>query len=306
MITSSKLQEKIIEFLSDQNNHSVQEIKAYLSQNNIIDYTEGQFAGSINTLLRNASIRKIDRGVYSTKKRSEDMKKCFIICPIGDEGSETRLNADKIFKYIITPVCEACDFNPIRIDQQNDTNSITQAIIDSLESSELVIADISGHNPNVFYEMGYRARTKKPMIHLRKKGELLPFDITTIRTLEYDLTDLDSVEEIKERLKKTIESFNYSEDSNMPQQEDASENAISSVIPLLYQILDSVGDLKNEVKNFSTETIGTVIRSMQPSQPQVSPDTALQMQLMNGFMQNPDSFMKLVELMDKYNKNIKK
>lgn len=234
------------------------------------------------------------------------MKKCFIICPIGDEGSETRLNADKIFKYIITPVCEACDFNPVRIDQQNDTNSITQAIIDSLESSELVIADISGHNPNVFYEMGYRARTKKPMIHLRKKGELLPFDITTIRTLEYDLTDLDSVEEIKERLKKTIESFNYSEDSNMPQQEDASGNAISSVIPLLYQILDSVGDLKNEVKNFSTETIGTVIRSMQPSQPQVSPDTALQMQLMNGFMQNPDSFMKLVELMDKYNKNIKK
>ena len=76
-------------------------------------------------------------------------------------------------------------------------------------------------------------------------------------------------------------------------------------MPLLYQILDTMGELKNEVKNFSTETIGTVIRSMQPSQPQMSPDTALQMQLMNGFMQNPDGFMKLVELSEKFNKSNK-
>lgn len=306
MASSSRIQEIIVEFLSDQENHSVQEIKSYLSQNSVNDYTEGQFAGSINTLLRNGTIRKIDRGIYSIKKRSEDMKKCFVVCPIGEEGSETRLNADKLFKYIIKPVCEVCEFNPVRVDQQNDANSITQTIIEALDNSELVIADISGHNPNVFYEMGYRARTKKPMIHLKKKGETLPFDVTTIRTLEYDLTDLDSVEEIKERLKKTIESFTYSESEDEPAQEDVTENVSSAIMPLLYQILDTMGELKTEVKNFSTETIGTVIKSMQPAQPQVSPDTALQMQLMSGLMQNPDSFMKLIELSDKLNKNGKK
>lgn len=306
MITSSRIQENIVEFLADQKNHTVQEIKAYLSQNDITNYTEGQFAGSINTLLRNGSIRKIDRGIYSLKKRSEDMKKCFVVCPIGDEGTDTRLNADKLFKYIIKPVCEVCEFNPVRVDQLNDANSITQTIIEALDSSELVIADISGHNPNVFYEMGYRTRTKKPMIHLRKKGEALPFDVTTIRTLEYDLTDLDSVEEIKERLKKTIESFTYPESEDEPEQENATENVSSTIIPLLYQILDTMSELKNEVKNFSTETIGTVIKSMQPAQPQVSPDTALQMQLMNGLMQNPDGFMKLVELSEKINKMGKK
>lgn len=306
MVTSSRIQEMIIKLLSDQESHAVQEIKAYLSQNGIDNYTEGQFAGSINTLLRNGSIKKMDRGVYSMKKRSEDMRKCFVVCPIGEEGSETRINADKLFKYIIKPVCEACEFNPIRVDQQNDANSITQTIIEALDNSELVIADISGHNPNVFYEMGYRARTKKPMIHLRMKGEALPFDVTTIRTLEYDLTDLDSVEEIKERLNKTIESFTYSESEDAPVQEDVAENVSSTIMPLLYQILDTMGELKNEVKNFSTETIGTVIKSMQPAQPQVSPDTALQMQLMNGFMQNPEGFMKLVEISEKLNKNGKK
>lgn len=301
MVTSSNIQECIVDFLSDNTKHSVQEIKAYLSQCGINDYTEGQFAGSITTLQRNGTIKKYNRGVYSMKPKIEDMKKCFIICPIGDEGSETRDNADKLFKHVIKPVCEKCNFNPIRIDMENDVNSITQGIIDSLDNSELVIADISGHNPNVFYEMGYRTRTKRPMIHLKKKGESIPFDVNTIRTLEYDLTDLDNVEEIKDRLKKTIESFTFSESTEKTAKEDSTEKNTATIMQVLYEILDTMDELKAEVKNFSPETIGAVVKSLQPNQPQMSPDTALQMQLMNGFMQNPEGFMKLVEFSEKFN-----
>ena len=306
MITSARLQEKILECLSDEENHSVQEIKTYLSENGIDGYTEGQFAGSINTMQRNGTIRKIDRGVYSIRQRSEDMKKCFVICPIGEEGSETRINSDKLLKHIISPVCEMCGFKADRVDQQNDASSITQNIVDSLENADLVIADISGHNPNVFYEMGYRARTKKPMIHLRKKGENIPFDVNAIRTFDYDLTDLDSVEEIKERLKKTIESFTYSDSIEAPTEDIPSPDNISpTIMPVLYQILDKMGELETAVKSFSPETIGTIVRSMQPAQPQVSPDTALQMQLMNGLMQNPEGFMRLFEISERMNKGKK-
>lgn len=302
MATSSKLQEKIVEYLADQENHSVQEIKVYLSQIGLNDYTEGQFAGSMNTLQRNGTIRKIERGIYSIRRRSEDMRKCFVVSPIGAEGSVIRANADKLFKYIIKPVCELCDFDPIRVDQLNDANSITQTIIEHLENADLVIADISGHNPNVFYEMGYRARTKKPMIHLKTKGENLPFDVNTIRTLDYDLTDLDSVDEVKGRLQKTIESFSYADSSDEFEIEDSTDNLSTSIMPALYQILDAVGELKNEVKNFTTDTISTVVKSMQPTQPQMSHDTAIQMQLMNGFMQNPEGFMKLIEFSEQFNK----
>ena len=229
------------------------------------------------------------------------MKKCFVISPIGAEGSDTRTNADKLFKYIIKPVCEDCDFEPIRVDKLNDANSITQTIIDHLEKSELVIADITEHNPNVFYEMGYRARTKKPIIHLKSKGENLPFDITTIRTLEYDLTDLDNVEQIKERLIKTIESFDYSEATDDTLIDDEpTKNTSAVIMPMLYQILDSVNDVKKEIKSINAETIGTIIKSMQTAQPQVSPDTALQMQLLGGFMQDPEGFMKLLEFSEQF------
>ena len=306
MISSANIQRKIIDYLSDQEQHSVQEIKAFLRQSETGDYTEGQFAGSINTLLRNGTIYKIDRGVYALKTRSENMKKCFVVSPIGGEGTEIRSNADKLFKHIIKPVCENCGFDAERVDQLCDADSITQTIVNKLESADLVIADMTGHNPNVFYEMGYRARTKKPMIHLKRKGDSLPFDVNTIRTLEYDLTDLDSVEEVKERLKKTIESFVFSEVTETLDEDALQDNASSAIIPILYQLLDLVTEIKTDVKNFPNDTISTIVRSMQPAQPQISPDAAMQMQLMNGFMQNPEAFMRMVEFVDKYNTKGKK
>ena len=301
MTSSARIQELITDFMNDEKNHSVQEIKAYLARTGVSDYTEGQFSGSINTLLRNGSIRKIDRGIYTFNKGVENMRRCFVVSPIGDAGSEIRNRADKLYKYIITPVCERCGFDAIRVDQINASDSITQTIIDSLETADLVIADISGHNPNVFYEIGFRTRTKKPIIHLKLVGESLPFDINTIRTFDYDLTDLDSVSSVKERLIQTINSFDYpSEDYGNEVDEDNRENVYEPVIPILFQILDAITDLKSEVNTRNNEIITTVIRTLQSTQPQLPPEAAMQTQLMNALLQNPESVMRLAELAKKY------
>ena len=45
------------------------------------------------------------------------MKTCFVVSPIGETDSEIRSNADKLFKYIISPVCESCGFEPVRVDE---------------------------------------------------------------------------------------------------------------------------------------------------------------------------------------------
>ena len=47
----------------------------------------------------------------------------------------------------------------------------------------------------------------------RSKGEKIPFDVTTIRAFDYDLTDLDNVEQLRERLQKTIQSFDFTKKS---------------------------------------------------------------------------------------------
>ena len=236
------------------------------------------------------------------------MKTCFVVSPIGEAGSEIRSNADKLFKYIISPVCEKCDFEPVRVDQINDSDSITQTIIDKLVSSELVIADISGHNPNVFYEMGFRKCTGKPIVHLKKKSESIPFDVNTIRTFEYDLTDLDNVEEIKQRLKQTIETFAYErQDDTLGQDEEFNTQVLSqNILHMLYQIQDSITELKDEVTKKDTETIKAIMQtSLNNAQKEESVDAIMMKVLLPEMIKNPKVFQNLMQIAEMANKTEK-
>lgn len=308
MTKSARIQEKIIEILADGNYHTVQEIKSFLRKAGISDYSEGQFSGSLNTLLRNQSIQKMDRGIYKIKQNwggKDFMKTCFVVSPIGETDSEIRSNADKLFKYIISPVCESCGFEPVRVDQINDSDSITQTIIDKLLSSELVIADISGNNPNVFFEMGYRKCTDKPIIHLKKKGETIPFDVNTVRTFEYDLTDLDNVEETKKRLEQTIGTFSFENKTNALGQDEENNKQLffQSILTMLYQIQDSITELKEQINKKDTETIQAIMQtSLNNAQKEESTDVVMMKTLLPELIKNPKLFQNLMQFAEMTNK----
>ena len=224
------------------------------------------------------------------------MKKCFVISPIGAENSEIRKRADQLFKYIIKPVCVECDFEAIRVDQINKSDSITQTIIDFIKSAELVIADMTGHNPNAFYEIGYRASTGKPMIYLKEKGETIPFDIASIRAFEYDLQNLDAVEEIKGRLKQTIGSFNISENSDDDLETSNNDTANSQLLSTLFSIQDDISKLRDEIKHKDTETIQAIISASQKTVPHEDANTAFLKAIFPEILKNPDSMKNLISL----------
>ena len=73
-------------------------------------------------------------------------------------------------------------------------------------------------------------------------------------------------------------------------------------MPTYYKIIDSLDDYKKENKNINNETISTVIKSMQNVQPQIQADTALKMQMLNSFMQNPDKIIQMYELSERLKK----
>ena len=306
MTKSARIQEGVVEFLADGCPHTVQEIKSFLQQVGISDYSEGQFSGSINTLLRNQSIKKIDRGIYKINQNFGGKTFMERIYPVF--VSYVAADADKLFKYIISPVCKSCGFEPVRVDQINDSDSITQTIIDKLLSSELVIADISGHNPNVFYEMGYRKCTDKPIIHLKKKGESIPFDVNTVRTFEYDLTDLDNVEETKKRLEQTIETFSFeNQDDTLGQDEEANKQPFTQgILTMLYQIQDSITELKEQVNKKDTETIQAIMQtSLNNVKKEESADAIMMKMLLPELIKNPESFQNLMQIAEIANKSKK-
>jgi hypothetical protein len=94
-------------------------------------------------------------------------KTCFFISRIGDVGSPERDFSDKLLKYIIAPVLEKCEYEkPVRADQITQPGVITTQVFTHLWNDDLVIADLTGGNPNVFYELAVRHIRRKPFVHM--------------------------------------------------------------------------------------------------------------------------------------------
>ncbi len=134
-------------------------------------------------------------------------KECFIICPIGSDDSSSRQRSDKLFKHLFEPVLADMGYAPIRSDKIDRVGNITPQIIGYLLNAPLVLADLSEHNPNVFYELGIRHTIRKPYIQFIAKGDRLPFDVAAIRSIAIDHTDLDSVHQAKDLLRKQIAEY---------------------------------------------------------------------------------------------------
>ena len=108
---------------------------------------------------------------------------------------------DKIFAFVLMPFHE--DFNDIyklgiketssslninaeRVDEQIYQESILERIYLQIEAADIIIADMSGQNPNVFYEVGYAHAKEKLCILLTKESSDIPFDLKHHRHIVYN------------------------------------------------------------------------------------------------------------------------
>lgn len=126
---------------------------------------------------------------------SQTRGSCFVISPIGDANSESRIRSDQVLKHVIYPATTAAGYtkeNVKRSGQIPQPGMISSQVIQHLYDDDLVIADLSDHNANVFYELSFRHATRKPVVLLIRTGERIPFDVTTNRVIHYNLADWDS------------------------------------------------------------------------------------------------------------------
>jgi hypothetical protein len=133
-------------------------------------------------------------------------KRCFVIGPIGPEGSEIRRRADQMLRYVITPAASHFGYVVTRADQISEPGVITSQIIQRILEDPLVIADLSGQNPNVFYELALRHAIRRPVVQIISADERLPFDVAATRTIFVDHRDLDSVEQAREAIIRQVQA----------------------------------------------------------------------------------------------------
>jgi hypothetical protein len=134
------------------------------------------------------------------------MEKCFVISVIGKKGSDERKYADQLFKHIILPAAKRAGYdeaNVKRADHFDEQGMITVQVVNAILNYDMVVADLTHSNPNVYYELAIRHQTGKPIVQMMMEGTELPFDVAQVRTVPFGM-DLDEVEIAKDELLKKL------------------------------------------------------------------------------------------------------
>ncbi|HCW63617.1 MAG: hypothetical protein ABGW88_18150 [Leeuwenhoekiella sp.] len=93
------------------------------------------------------------------------------------------------YENIIKPCLEELHIKCIRGDEIYSKQRIMDDIWDSIKSCRFVIAELTGKNPNVLYEIGLAHAIGKPVIILTRNSDDVPFDLKDLRYLYYDVND---------------------------------------------------------------------------------------------------------------------
>ena len=135
-------------------------------------------------------------------------KRCFVIMPFSSTKSCTEAEWLDIFENTIKPAVDESGFDYECFRASLEIGNIIRNILDSLYTADVVIADLTDRNPNVFYELGVRHALKNATILIAQDIEHVPFDLNHYATLVYDWKTKSGKDEFKRRMKKTLSIIN--------------------------------------------------------------------------------------------------
>jgi hypothetical protein len=93
---------------------------------------------------------------------------------------------DEVLKHLITPAAVQANFNA-RTAKKAGSEVIQSTIVNDLDNADLVIVDLTEHNPNVLFELGMRIAFNKPVCLIRARGTAPIFDIDhMLRVFDYN------------------------------------------------------------------------------------------------------------------------
>jgi hypothetical protein len=188
---------------------------------------------------------------------------CFVISQIGAEKSPERERADKVLRHVIEKALDS-KYEIERADEIGKPGLITVQIIQRLASAELVVGDLTGGNPNVYYELALRHMFAKPVVHVIERGEKAPFDVSPMRYVEYDLKDPDVLDAAREELLRQVEAMEKGEKVVTLVQvakvfAEASEGKANETQAMLAAIYGAVGNLQQGVSNVAAQVVDRLL-----------------------------------------------
>jgi nucleoside 2-deoxyribosyltransferase len=120
----------------------------------------------------------------------------FVIMPLSKDF-------DDVYQLGIKATCKDTGLYCERVDEQIFQETILERIYNQIYKADLIIADMTGRNPNVFYEVGYAHALGKNVILLTRNSEDIPFDLKHYPHIIYN----DKIVTLKDELQKRLSWF---------------------------------------------------------------------------------------------------
>lgn len=153
-------------------------------------------------------VRREEEVAEKVQKKDE----VFTISQIGEEGTVVRGTvvrdrANEIANFIVEPVAEEFELGVDRSDRDPTPGPITSKLLRSILSSRIVVADLTGNNPNVFYELSFAHSFGLAVVILTDKTENLPFDLKNERVIPLGDEGSIGLQQGEEAKRKLREAF---------------------------------------------------------------------------------------------------
>lgn len=127
------------------------------------------------------------------------LETCFVITPFGGQFDDT-------YKKVIIPAVEAGGYKPIRGDDVYSTREVIADIFHEIRSASVLVADVSGKNANVNYELGIAHAFNKPVVIIAQQIEDIPFDYRHLRFIIYDTRSEGWATDLSDRITNTLQA----------------------------------------------------------------------------------------------------
>ncbi len=108
---------------------------------------------------------------------------CFVMMPFGDP-------VGSYYKIIYEPAIQKAGLKAVRADDEIfSTGTIMDQIWSGIHAAKVLVAELTGRNPNVFYELGLAHALQKPVVLVSSNEADVPFDVQHIRVIYYNVFD---------------------------------------------------------------------------------------------------------------------
>jgi len=143
----------------------------------VLDVTHTEPGGGTSNVAADEHLKKVSKGVAV-----EATDTCFVMMPF-----DVPLGA--YYETIYEPAIKKAGLTPIRADNEIfGTGKIIDQIYAGINAAKILVAELTTRNANVFYELGLAHALGKPVVLVSKTQEI-PFDVSHVRVIYYDVND---------------------------------------------------------------------------------------------------------------------